>query len=673
MKPLHSYGVLQKGLLAGAVYFCVFAYGQSQDTLSLQDIEMVRITKLNPKSKHQEKLLTSTSDFLNHDAGEFLSSRPEFSGIRKSGNYATDPVLRGFKYEQLNIVIDGMGHAINACPSRMDPAVSQINMNMMEQAEIYKGPYHFRTGPSIGGTINFKTIAAEYRDTSRLSGRYSAAFESNGSITRNELAATLSGKKIVWDLFGSHQKGDSYKDGNAATVRSKFLRYSAGTKLSAKWNDIHSSTLQVSNNQGRDVEFAALNMDLIYDKTWMLQGSHAMEWKDQLMERLDFSSFLSYVDHSMGTPNGMMVSDVASKTYGARSEAKIRLGQALLYTGLDYKKKGAENLRMISPPTMKPRDGSAWQDSSNENLGFFAELQQSYHTSRLSMSYRMDYNTGRTLAPSLLFRSLYSELSPQDLNHSFSAGYSHSLGRHTVLSLWAGRAQRSASLTERYINLFTVGNDSYEMLGNPELRPETNNQSDLIFTYKTQDLYFQANAFYSYLEDYISGVRRPDIKKYSMTSPGVRQYQNIEKAYKTGMDLSAGYKLTSTVGVDVGMAYTYARDLNSGQPLPEIAPLDARVKLHAEWEKLSAALKYRFSAAQERISEEFGELPTVAFHVVDLEARISAFSGASLQFGVYNLFDAAYAEHLSRTLAQDRTQRILSPGRSFTVGFTVAF
>ena len=158
-----------------------------------------------------------------------------------------------------------------------------------------------------------------------------------------------------------------------------------------------------------------------------------------------------------------------------------------------------------------------------------------------------------------------------------------------------------------------------------------------------------------------------------MTSPGVRQYQNIEKAFKTGMDLSAGYKITSTVGVDVGMAYTYARDLNSGQPLPEIAPLDARVKLHAESEKISAALKYRFSAAQERISEEFGELPTEAFHVVDLEARIPVCSGASLQFGVYNLFDAAYAEHLSRTLAQDRTQRILSPGRSFTVGFTVAF
>ncbi|MBF5027957.1 TonB-dependent receptor domain-containing protein [Planobacterium oryzisoli] len=673
MKPLHSYGVLQKGLLAGAVYFCAFAYGQSQDSLTLQDIEMVRITKLNPKTKHQEKLYTSTSDFLNHDAGEFLSSRPEFSGIRKSGNYATDPVLRGFKYEQLNIVIDGMGHAINACPSRMDPAVSQINMNMIEQAEIYKGPYHFRTGPSLGGTINFKTVPAEYRDTRRLSGRYSAAFESNGSITRNEAAASLSGKKIVWDIFGSHQKGDSYKDGNGATVRSKFLRYSVGSKLNAQWNEVHSSALQVSNNQGRDVEFAALNMDLIYDKTWMLQGSHAMEWNGRRLERLDFSSFLSYVDHSMGTPNGMMVSDVASKTYGARSEAKFRLGKGLLYAGLDYKKEGAENLRMISPPTMKPRDGSAWQDSSNENLGFFAELQQNYHASRLSLSYRMDYNTGRTLAPSQLFRQLYRELSPQDLNHSLSAGYSQSLGRNTVLSLWAGRAQRSASLTERYINLFTVGNDSYEMLGNPELRPETNNQSDLIFTYKTQDVYFQANAFYSYLEDYISGVKRSDIKKYSMTSPGVRQYQNIEKAFKTGMDLSAGYKITPAVGVDVGIAYTYARDFDSGEPLPEIAPLDGRVKLHGAWEKFSAAVKYRYSAKQERISKEFGELPTEAFHVVDLEARIPVFSGASFQLGVYNLFDAAYSEHLSRTLSQDRTKRILSPGRSLSVGFTVAF
>ena len=39
-----------------------------------------------------------------------------------------------------------------------------------------------------------------------------------------------------------------------------------GTKGNFKWNDQNVTTLQINTNQGRDVEFAALNMDLIYDK-----------------------------------------------------------------------------------------------------------------------------------------------------------------------------------------------------------------------------------------------------------------------------------------------------------------------------------------------------------------------------------------------------------------------
>ena len=137
------------------------------------NIEVVKITKLLPKDKNKEKLETVTSDLLNHDAGKFLNNIPEINGIRKAGNYATDPVLRGFKYEQLNLVIDGAAHAVNACPSRMDPAVSQVNMNMVKEAEIYKGPYHFRYGTALGGSINFITLEPEFTDEAKFGGRLS--------------------------------------------------------------------------------------------------------------------------------------------------------------------------------------------------------------------------------------------------------------------------------------------------------------------------------------------------------------------------------------------------------------------------------------------------------------------------------------------------------------------
>jgi iron complex outermembrane receptor protein len=57
------------------------------------------------------------------------------------------------------------------------------------------------------------------------------------------------------------------------------------------------------------------------------------------------------------------------------------------------------------------------------------------------------------------------------------------LGESISTALWLGRAQRSGSLTERFINYFPVGQDPYEMLGNPQLLPEVNNQADLTFAW----------------------------------------------------------------------------------------------------------------------------------------------------------------------------------------------
>ena len=261
---------------------CFFAQ-KNQDSL-YKNIEVVKITKLTIKNQNQQHLETKQSDNLNHDAGKFLNSLPEINGIKKAANYATDPVLRGFKYEQLNIVIDGAAAAINACPSRMDPAISQINLNTVQEAEIYKGPYHFRNGNSFGGTINFISVSPVFSHQTKIGGRISAGYESNGNVTRTEALAQVSSHKTAWDFFGSYQKGDHYKDGNGDEVRSAFLRYNFGTKANYKWNENNITTLQINTNQGRNIEFAALSMDLIYDKTWIYQVKHLMKFNQKYLK-----------------------------------------------------------------------------------------------------------------------------------------------------------------------------------------------------------------------------------------------------------------------------------------------------------------------------------------------------------------------------------------------------
>lgn len=656
-----------------ALFHCSQAYSQKRDSLVYGEIEMIKILKKTHQNTKKENISTTFSDLLNHDAGKFLNSVPEISGIKKAGNFATDPVLRGFKYEQLNIIIDGAANAINACPSRMDPGIAQVNMNIVREAEIYKGPYHFRYGAALGGTINFVTQPPVFRDTTAINGRFSTAYESNGSIHRNEVFTQMSSKKIVWDLFGSYQKGGRYKDGNGNEVRSAFLRYNFGTKTSFKWNEMNTSTLQLNTNQGRNVEFAALKMDLLYDKTWMLQLKHLTEFHHSALQYFDFNSYFTSVNHSMGTENRSMVSDVKSSTYGARGELKFRWKRNFLFSGLDYKREQAENTGMVMSSMMMPRDGSSWQNSEIQQWGWFNEYQYRWNATKLTASFRLDHNTAEAKELSQLFRTLYGDAKAAQTNFSASVGVAHEFSKNSQVALWVGRAQRSGSLTERYINLFAVGTDAYEILGNPKIKPETNTQSDLIYTYTGKNIYFQTTVFYAYLQDYISGVIRPDIKPYSMQSPGVRQIQNLAKAMKSGAEARLNWQFLPQTRTELALAYTYAKDLDTHQPLPEIAPLRFQWKLETNISLFLVGLNYHYSAKQNRINTNFGEFVTPEFSVFDWYARYTVFKNAQLTFEMNNIFNRAYAEHLTRTLSDANNQRIMERGRNFSFGFGYSF
>ncbi|WP_313216794.1 TonB-dependent receptor domain-containing protein, partial [Soonwooa sp.] len=258
-------------------------------------------------------------------------------------------------------------------------------------------------------------------------------------------------------------------------------------------------------------------------------------------------------------------------------------------------------------------------------------------------------------------------------NHSFSLGYQQKFGKHSDLAIWLGRAQRSGSLTERFINRFPVGNDNYDVVGNPLVKPETNNQADIIYTFHTSNFHFQTDVFYAFMQNYISAVVNPDIKSNSMQSPGVRQIQNIEKAMKAGVEARLQWQFLPNYKTDIAVAYTYAEDLDKKMPLAEIAPLNLKWNFEGQYQQFSYGINYRFSGAQNRVNTDFKELKTPDFSVIDLYTNFKIQQHIKFQVEVSNLFNRAYAEHLSRTLSSNNQQRILERGRSFNLGVFVNF
>jgi len=644
-------------------------------------LQPVTIIGIQENSTETEALTLNYQDKLAHDAGAFLTQTPVMNAIRKSGSYGFDPVLRGFKYDQINIVIDGVQCANAACPNRMDPPASQIPLQQMERVEILKGPYILRFGSVTGGTVNFISTKPTFENQFTPQARFSSAYETNGSIFRNEGLVGFKNEFINFDINGTWSEGFDYQDGDGNTVPSTFSRGSFGASLAIKVSDNQSLEMNATSNQARDIDFPALPMDLRNDDTWLFNFKHSLEFSNTFSWNTNL--YFTRVDHLMDNLgknlNPRMLNaqtDANTQTFGGRTEVKFLFDNSFLYAGMDFKRQEAEGIRtrefLRGPMQGSILEDNAWQKGRIDQTGVFAEYHLLGQKNQLVASARIDFNQASVLDATQEFLENYENTSKNEINPSFSLGLIRDFSDKISLSFWAARSQRSAGLAERYINYFPIGLDPFEMLGNPNLAPEVNNQADLNLNFQNENLSIHLNGFVSYLQDYILSEIRADLTPRLPMSPGVRQFINIDEALISGFEMSITQKLPLALQANFSIAYTYGENLVTAEALPEVAPLDLRLNLSGAFlkGKLWADVTYRHVETQNRFATSFGENRTPGFNVVDL--RTTYRFNPNLQFtaGVQNLLNESYFEHLTRSV-RGTNNTILATGRNFY--FTLSF
>jgi len=328
---------------------------------------------------------------------------------------------------------------------------------------------------------------------------------------------------------------------------------------------------------------------------------------------------------------------------------------------------------------MGPNAGStfednAWQDGFIAKSSVFSEYHFNLDKTQFVFSTRLELNTADINNAEDVFVQANGDTRISQFNPSFSLGASTPTGKNTTVGIWLGRAQRSAGLTERFINFFPVGQDPFELLGNPQLDPEVNNQLDVTFQWKNKQTNINVDVFAGYLQDFISSFIDPDLSPRLPMSPGVRRFVNIDDAFKTGFELSWNQELISGLHHQMGIAYTYAQDLERDEPLPEIAPLDFRYGLIGSYlnNTLRPELTFRHVLQQSRISNEFGETETPAFSLLDISLSYQIGKNAQLTAGVNNIFDENYYEHLNRSVRGNNTP-IFAPGRNAFASINFVF
>ena len=619
----------------------------------------------------------SNADWIQHDAGQVLMQINGISAIRKGGNYGFDPVFRGFRLDQLNIINNGALTAHAACPNRMDPPASQVMIGQVEQIEIWKGPHNFRYGPSTGAVINFKTASPVFSPRATTFGRVSLGGETNGDIYRTEALAGYRDRNWQVSLAGSQSKGSDFRAGNDSIMPARFSRGALSLNIDRRIRDRHILTVSITRNQARNSSFPTLMMDLLRDDTWMIQGKYAVTRTGKWHRDWQTQVFTSMVDHQMGNrlrpASSSMLSHVFAdtRTSGGRTELYLRRNGTSIWIGADARSEFADGTRsrkmVTGPMAGKIFYDTLWQRGTIGRAGLFSHLQVRSGAWIYTVSGRLDAVNGRPRISAAKFTMINPDLTRTDINPNLSVGVTRRLGANVSAGAWLGQGRRSAGITERFINFLPVGTDAYEVIGNPQLRPECNTQLDILLQYRNEKTDLTWNVFASRMKDMISSVIDPAVKPIIAAAPGVRRMINIEEARLWGFEARWQQRLSNRLDNELSLSFTHGQDVTRDMPLPEISPLDLRERLSMKiWkDKLSLSGTLRHVRAQERISTAFGENMSEAFTTVDLGISARPVPKVQLTLGLQNLFDVAYREHLSRYIKAGVP--LLSPGRNIMI------
>lgn len=639
------------------------------------------------------------------DIGDLIRSEPNVAAVRKGG-IALDPVVRGFRFGQLNVQADYGLKIEGGCPNRMDPTAAHIEIEEIEKIEIVKGPYALRYGPAMGGVVNLITTHPEPYEDFQVHVHGLKGYESNWNGDKEYLSVRGGDERYFFQLSGSKKQYGNYEDGNGNVVPSSFNRYSYKGQLGFVPAEGHQVLFAYESSKGRDVKYAALPMDERTDDTKLYSLDYKATNLGDVLHSIDLKVYRSDVEHVMDNkerPFSDTVAAVSSiETYnqGFRAQAGLNLGTGQLIAGLDYEdiyKDGERVKNVILQPTYPIFREALWNEASITNLGIFAEYRRMWERTELIAALRMDMNDANS--SDILVEKMGNPIYMNDenasnyTNFSFSAGVSRELSEKLKLSFAAGRGVRSPDMLERFIILLPIGYDRFDYLGNPDLKPEANHQVDLTLEYADPGLGFaRVNAFYAYITDYITGERVPPTEQTPLTADvlGVKQFYNAESATLSGFEFSYQTPASLPLKVKLIAAYTHGilgeavkyNKNESGQitgeealdndAMPEIPPLEGTIAV--SWPLFGGQLVPRASmrivAEQGHISESYEEDATPGFAVLDLGLNYRFNDYITVTGGINNVLDEAYYEHLNRRIIGSKGN-FFEPGRIFFINMVL--
>ena len=626
-------------------------------------------------------------------ATDLFKDIPGFS-IQKRSAIASEPSLRAFKYEQMNIKYDAGGKYVHACPNRMDPITAHIIPEEVRKIEVIKGPFTTRYGQTFGGIVNIVTTPEIHTDNG-LFGEIQSGFETNGNNSASRAELQYVKNKFNLTVNGEYREYGDYKDGNGVETPSGFITKSYSAKAGYNFTDNQTIRLDWRQKFGDQIIHTGLPMDSPFDDSYSLGLDYKWKSVSENIKNISFKSYYTFVDHLM--TNGFDLDDprpnypatdartpVTSNSYGGRFEIELQPNEkSNVFYGLDldniYREGKKSVTANINPNTGEPfaipttTIAEVWQDATTTDFGAFTEINYLINSNlAITAGARMDYVTAKIESPDPGFLAIYGTVSDKtDVTFAGHVGLKfNKKGWNSQLSF--GRGVRTASMLERYIYRFEIGSDSRQYIGNPDLKPEVNYQTEWSISKKMKQFTIGTSAFFSYMDNYITGVLRPSLTGGTSCGGAApmapKQFLNVN-AYQYGFEAFVNWKIIENLSFNTNISYTKARNLSLKEPLAQVFPMAIRNELKFEKTKYWLSLRTEIVADQNDFAPSFAETATPGYEVFDFRIGYKPLKNVTLGGAILNIFDEGYYSHLNFSFKNadfNNGYRIHEPGRNFS-------
>ncbi|QTR53852.1 TonB-dependent copper receptor [Thiothrix unzii] len=631
---------------------------------ALADDTLVVNVKANKKATPNESkpLGTDRRPVLPADGGDFLKQLNGVSGSRFGGR-GIEPIIRGQSQTQVNVLLDG-AYLHGGCPNRMDPPTSYAALETYEKVTVEKGVQTLQHGSGgSGGTVLFERDTRSQIDPEDgLSGKASLTGSTNGIKHDLSVDVTKASEKGYVRVFAQDREAGHYEDGDGKEVKSAYKHKQGGIVLGATPTADRTIEYSYENNDFDDAWYPGAGMDSPVEKA----DIHRLKYKDKFngkVESVDAEVYLSEVEHVMDNFSVRMperpIADrrsvpTTSDTVGGKLALKSHVGNTDVTYGVNVQNR-TRNASMKGGTGMDMY--LLWPDAKTDQTGLFVEAETKLSDQgKLKYGARVDRveasasKAGQNFAANTAntkYQKYYSGVTAQDTqgktenNVGALLRYEHALNENTQVFTGLSRTVRTADETERYLNNGT-------WVGNPNIKPEKHHQLDLGISQQRGKVRWTGSLFADKVDDFIlrdKAAGQAGIK----TADGATIYRNVD-ADITGIELGASAKLTDKVTLSGDIAHVRRTNTTDNRAISQTPADNGKVQLDYNGAKWGSGARVRFASNQDRIDTlsglDAGKTP--GYGVLDAYGRYSISKNTKVRFGVDNVFDKTYAEHVSR-------------------------